>query len=46
MPTAGLVVGLVIYFLGNPGEIGLPITFTFRGGRLNARENPAMILLL
>jgi len=45
MPIAGLVVGLVIYFLGNPGEIGLLVdNIHFRGGRLNARENPSMIL--
>ena len=45
MPLAGLVVGLVIYFLGNPGEIGLLVdNIHFRGGRLGARENPSMIL--
>lgn len=45
MPASGLFVGLVIYFLGNPGEIGLLVdNIHFRGGRLNARENPSMIL--
>lgn len=45
MPLAGLVVGFVIYFLGNPGEIGLLVdNIHFRGGRLDARENPSMIL--
>lgn len=45
MPASGLFVGLVIYFLGNPGEIGLLVdNIHFRGGRLNARENPSMLL--
>lgn len=45
MPIAGLIVGVVIYFLGNPGEIGLLVdNIHFQGGRLNARENPSMIL--
>jgi hypothetical protein len=45
MPLAGLFIGLVIHFLGNPGEIGLIVdNIHFRGGRLDARENPAMIL--
>lgn len=45
MPLAGLFVGLVIYFVGNPGEIGLLVdNIHFQGGRLNARENPSMIL--
>ena len=42
MPLAGLVIGLVIYFLGNPGEIVDNIHF--RGGRLDARKNPSMLL--
>ena len=45
MPLAGLVVGLVIHFLGNPGEIAVIVdNIHFRGGRLDARKNPAMIL--
>lgn len=45
MPLAGLFIGLMIHFLGNPGEIGLIVdNIHFRGGRLDARENPAMIL--
>lgn len=45
MPLAGLVVGLVIQFLGNPGEIATIVdNIHFRGGRLDPRKNPAMIL--
>lgn len=45
MPLAGLIVGLVIHFLGNPGEIGVIVdNIHFRGGRLDARKNPSMIL--
>ncbi len=45
MPLAGLVVGLVIQWLGNPGEIAVIVdNIHFRGGRLDARKNPAMIL--
>lgn len=45
MPLAGLIIGLVIHFLGNPGEIGVIVdNIHFRGGRLDARKNPAMIL--
>ncbi|BBD68243.1 Cl- channel voltage-gated family protein [Nostoc commune NIES-4072] len=45
MPLAGLVVGLVIHFLGNPGEIAVIVdNIHFRGGRLDAGKNPSMIL--
>lgn len=45
MPLAGLIVGLVIHFLGNPGEIGVIIdNIHFRSGRLDIGKNPAMIL--
>lgn len=45
MPLAGLFIGLVIHFLGNPGEIALIVdNIHFRGGRLDTRENPSMIL--
>jgi H+/Cl- antiporter ClcA len=45
MPVAGLVIGLVIYFLGNPGEIAVIVdNIHFRGGRLDARKNPSMLL--
>ncbi|QHG17160.1 chloride channel protein [Nostoc sp. ATCC 53789] len=45
MPLAGLVIGLVIHFLGNPGEIAVIVdNIHFRGGRLDVRKNPSMIL--
>jgi H+/Cl- antiporter ClcA len=45
MPLSGLVIGLVIYFLGNPGEIAVIVdNIHFRGGRLDARKNPSMLL--
>lgn len=45
MPLAGLLIGLVIYFLGNPGEIAVIVdNIHFRGGRLDATKNPSMIL--
>lgn len=45
MPIAGLLVGLIIHWLGNPGEIGLIIdNIHLNGGRLAMRENPSMIL--
>lgn len=45
MPLAGLIIGLTIHFLGNPGEIAVIVdNIHFRGGRLDARKNPSMIL--
>lgn len=45
MPLAGLLIGLVIHWLGNPGEIGLIIdNIHLNNGRLAMRENPSMIL--
>ncbi len=45
MPLAGLFVGLVIHFLGNPGEIAVIVdNIHLRGGRLDTRKNPSMIL--
>lgn len=45
MPLAGLAVGLVIHWLGNPGEIALLVdNIHFRGGRIDNRKNPSMIL--
>lgn len=45
MPLAGLIIGLVIHFLGNPGEIAVIVdNIHFRGGRLDASKNPSMIL--
>ena len=40
MPVGSLFVGLVIYFLGNSGEIGLLVdNIHFRGGKPNARQS-------
>ncbi|MEG4965163.1 chloride channel protein [Microcoleus sp. B6-A1] len=45
MPLAGLLIGLLIHWLGNPGEIGLIIdNIHLNGGRLPMNENPSMIL--
>ncbi|HEY9763321.1 MAG TPA: chloride channel protein [Trichocoleus sp.] len=45
MPLAGLLIGLVIHWLGNPGEIGLIIdNIHLKGGRLSMRETPSMLL--
>ncbi|MBD2340295.1 chloride channel protein [Calothrix sp. FACHB-156] len=45
MPFCGLLVGLVIHFMGNPGEIAVIVdNIHFRGGRLDSRKNPSMIL--
>ncbi|MFN6570795.1 chloride channel protein [Dendronalium sp. ChiSLP03b] len=45
MPLAGLIIGLAIHFLGNPGEIAVIVdNIHFRGGRLDARKNPSMII--
>jgi H+/Cl- antiporter ClcA len=40
MPLAGLIVGLVIHFLGNPGEIDLIVdNIHFRSEPLDTRNN-------
>ena len=45
MAGAGLLAGLVIYFLGDPGEMDLIVNnVRFKGGRLEPKNNPAMIL--
>lgn len=45
MPLCGLAIGLVIHFLGNPGEIAVIVdNIHFRGGRLEPSKNPSMIL--
>jgi len=45
MPLAALLIGLLIHWLGNPGEIGLIIdNIHLNGGRLPMNENPSMIL--
>src|SRR5690606_17673119 len=45
MALAGLLAGLVIYFIGDPGEIQLIVNnIRFKGGRLEPKNNPSMIL--
>jgi H+/Cl- antiporter ClcA len=45
MGGAGLLAGLIIHRLGDPGEMSLLVNnIRFRGGRLQPRNNPAMIL--
>ncbi|AMP98021.1 Chloride channel protein [Pedobacter cryoconitis] len=45
MTIAGLAAGLIIYKLGDPGEIDLMVdNIHFKGGRLNPKSNPSMIL--
>lgn len=45
LPIAGFLVGSVIHILGNPGEIALIVdNIHFRGGRLEPKRNPAMLL--
>ncbi|SEB06473.1 chloride channel protein [Pedobacter hartonius] len=45
MTIAGLAAGLIIYKLGDPGEIDLMVdNIHFKGGRLEPRNNPSMIL--
>lgn len=45
MPLVGLGIGLVIYWLGNPGEIAAIVdNIHFQGGRLDNSKNPSMLL--
>ncbi|WP_162056514.1 chloride channel protein [Pontibacter pamirensis] len=45
MAGAGLLAGLIIHFLGDPGEMDLIVNnVRFKGGRLEPKNNPAMIL--
>jgi H+/Cl- antiporter ClcA len=45
MPLTGCLIGMVIHWLGNPGEIGLIIdNIHLNGGRLSIDRNPSMIL--
>lgn len=44
MPLAGLLIGIVIHWLGNPGEIAVILdNIHFRGGRLDTSKNWSMI---
>jgi len=45
MVAAGLLLGLCIHFLGEPGEISLVIdNIRFRGGRLDPKNNRSMTI--
>ncbi|HEY8936780.1 MAG TPA: chloride channel protein [Cyclobacteriaceae bacterium] len=45
MTIAGLLAGLIIHFIGNPGEIELIVNnIRFNKGQLEPRNNPSMIL--
>src|SRR5690606_19219516 len=45
MATCGLLAGLVIHFIGNPGEIDLIVNnIRFNKGKLDPKNNPSMIL--
>lgn len=45
MTGAGLLAGIVIKKLGDPGEIDLIVdNIRFKGGQLNAKNNPSMIM--
>lgn len=45
MAVAGLLAGLIIHYLGDPGEMDLIVNnIRFKGGKLEPKNNPAMIL--
>ncbi len=45
MSIAGLLAGLIIYFIGDPGEIHLIVNnIRFNKGKLDPKNNPSMIL--
>ncbi|HET8887168.1 MAG TPA: chloride channel protein [Salinimicrobium sp.] len=45
MAIAGLLAGLVIYFIGDPGEMQLIVNnIRFNKGKLDPKNNPSMIL--
>ena len=45
MTLAGLLVGLIIHWIGDPGEMDLIVNnIRFKGGRLDPRNNPSMLL--
>ncbi|MGV3503256.1 MAG: chloride channel protein [Adhaeribacter sp.] len=45
MAAAGLLAGLVIHFLGDPGEMDLIVNnIRFKGGHLEPKNNPSMLL--
>lgn len=45
MGGAGLIIGLIIHFRGDPGEMEIVVNnIRFNGGRLDTRNNPSMIV--
>lgn len=45
MATAGLLAGLIIHFIGDPGEMDLIVNnIRFNKGKLDPKNNPSMIL--
>ncbi|WP_347375035.1 chloride channel protein [Aequorivita sp. Q41] len=45
MASCGLLAGLIIHFIGDPGEIHLIVNnIRFNNGKLDAKNNPSMIL--
>jgi len=45
MATCGLLAGLIIHFIGNPGEIHLIVNnIRFNKGKLDPKNNPSMVL--
>lgn len=45
MTGAGLLVGLIIHWIGDPGEMDLIVNnIRFKGGRLDPKNNPSMLL--
>lgn len=45
MGLAGLLIGLIIYFTGDPGELQIVLNnIRFKGGKLDTRNNPTMIV--
>ena len=45
MAILGLLAGLIIHFIGNPGEIDLIVNnIRFKKGKLDPKNNPSMIL--
>lgn len=45
MAICGLLAGLIIHFIGDPGEIHLIVNnIRFNNGKLNPKNNPSMIL--
>ena len=45
MAICGLLAGLIIHFIGDPGEIHLIVNnIRFNKGKLNPKNNPSMIL--